>query len=568
VNLPANRSRWRSYAACFRNHRLSLFLLTLAGLAQSFAWVPGAAILRRIFDQILPASPHQGPYQGMLRLFWIAVAELMALQLAGLLLAWWIRITALRLSQDVLATLRTRAVEHFYLMPRAFHTQADVERLHITLVHETGIIDVMNNAVTTQMLPGAGGAIVLFWILVRIEPVYAVVLAVVAPALFLLNRMTHRHAWLRQERVRRAWEAFSRGVRFMIQALDLTRLHAAEQFEISRQTRNIRELRDISLELNRFDAGQQVLQGFLLLTCTLGGLLAGGWSVAAGQATRGQVMVFYVMAALFAVQVRAIVESIPPVRRGLRSFGELDDLMHSTEREPYEGTRAISTIESVRMEDAWFRYRDDAPVLSGAAFEIRRGEQIALIGANGAGKSTIAHLITGLYRPARGGLFVNGMAYDEADIRALRARMAILPQNPFLFPGTIRDNLTYGSTAFGDREVRQALEWSAASAFVDELAQGLDTEIGEQGILLSGGQRQKLVLARALLRHPDFLIFDEPTNHLDEDAIATLLHNLARLPFRPAVLMISHDPVAIRHASRAWRLEGGCLREEALEARW
>jgi ATP-binding cassette subfamily B protein len=564
VTLPANRSRWRAYAACFRNHRLSLLLLTLAGLAQSFAWVPGAAILRRIFDQILPA----GTSKGALEPFWVAVAELMALQVAGLLLAWWIRVTALRLSQDVLATLRTRAVEHFYLLPRAFHAQADVEKLHLTLVHETGIIDSMNNAVTTQMLPGAGGALVLFWILVRIEPVYAVVLAVVAPALFVLNRATARHAWLRQERVRRAWEAFSRGVRFMIQAFELTRLHAAEKFEISRQTRNIRELRDISLELNRFDAGQQVLQGFLLLTCTLGALLAGGWSVAAGHATRGQAMVFYVTAALFAVQVRAIVESIPPFRRGLRSFGELDDLMHTTEREPYQGTRAVGVIESVRMADAWFRYRDDAPVLSGAAFEIRRGEQIALIGANGAGKSTIAHLITGLYKPARGGLFVNGMAYDEADIRALRARMAILPQNPFLFPGTIRDNLTYGSTAFGDREVRQALEWSGASGFVDELAQGLDTEIGERGILLSGGQRQKLVLARALLRQPDFLIFDEPTNHLDEDAIATLLHNLARLPFRPAVLMISHDPVAIRHASRAWRLEGGCLREEALETRW
>jgi len=564
VNLPANRSRWRSYAACFRNHRLSLFLLTLAGLAQSFAWVPGAAILRRIFDQILPA----GTSKATLGPFWIAVTELMALQLAGLLLAWWIRVTALRLSQDVLATLRTRAAEHFYLLPRAFHTQADVEKLHITLVHETGIIDIMNNAVTTQMLPGAGGALVLFWILVRIEPVYAVVLAVVAPALFLLNRMTARHAWLRQERVRRAWETFSRGIRFMIQALDLTRLHAAEKFEISRQTRNIRELRDISLDLNRFDAGQQVLQGFLLLTCTLGALLAGGWSVAAGHATRGQVMVFYVTAALFAVQVRSIVESIPPVRRGLHAFGELDTLMHATEREPYQGTQAVGAIESVRMEDAWFRYRDDVPVLSGAAFEIRRGEQIALIGANGAGKSTIAHLITGLYRPARGGVFVNGVAYDEVDIRSLRAHMAILPQNPFLFPGSIRDNLTYGSADFGDREVRQALEWSGAGGFVDELAGGLDTEIGEHGILLSGGQRQKLVLARALLRQPDFLIFDEPTNHLDEEAITTLLHNLARLPFHPAVLTISHDPVAIRHASRAWRLEGGCLREEALEARW
>lgn len=538
----------------------------MAGLAQSFSWIPGAAILRRIFDQILPAGPNlPGEKIAALR---IAVAELMGLQLAGLLLTWWIRTTALRLSQDVLAALRTRAIGHFYRLPRAFHTQADVERLHLTMVHETSFIDTMNTSVTTQMLPGACGALVLFWILVRIEPVYAVVLAVVAPALFVLNRAAQRHAWFRQERVRAAWQKFSRGVRFMIQAVDLTRSQAAEELEISRQTRNARELRDVSLQLNRYDAAQQVLQGFLLTTCTLGALLAGGWSMAAGHATRGQVMVFYAAAALFAVQARNIVDSVPPVRRGLRAFGEMDALLRTTEREPYRGTLAVDAIESVRMDDACFCYRDDTPVLSGAAFGIRRGEQIALIGANGSGKTTIAHLIAGLYRPSSGGLLVNGIAYDEVDIRSLRARMAILPQNPFLFPGTIRDNLTYGLESCGDDEVRQALEWSGASAFVNEMAGALDAAIGEQGILLSGGQRQKLALARALLRQPDFLIFDEPTNHLDEEAIATLLHNLARLPFRPAVLIISHDPVALRHADRAWRLEGGCLREAALESRW
>ncbi len=99
------------------------------------------------------------------------------------------------------------------------------------------------------------------------------------------------------------------------------------------------------------------------------------------------------------------------------------------------------------------------------------------------------------------------------------------------------------------------------------MQKSLNCFIGEQGILLSGGQRQKLALARALLRKPDFLIFDEPTNHLDEEAIAILLHNLARLPFHPAVLIISHDPIAQRHASRAWRLEAGCLRPVAMETR-
>jgi len=566
VNLPENRGGWRSYAACFRNHRLPLLLLTLAGLAQSFSWIPGAAVLRRIFDEILPAgSVAPGGKQGAIG---VAVAELMGLQLAGLLLAWWIRTTALRVSEDVIATLRTRAVGHFYRLPRSFYTKADVEKLHLTLTHETEHIDGMNTAVTTQLLPGTCGALVLFWILVRIEPVYAVVLAVLAPALFVLNRAAQRHAWYRQESVRVAWQNFSRGARFMIQALDLTRSHAAEDFETARQTRNIRELRDVALDLSRYDAAQQALQGFLLMTCTLGALLAGGWSLAAGHATRGQVTVFYAAAVLFAVQARSIVDSIPLIRRGLRAFADVDALMRVTEAEPYRGTLAIDAIESLSMHNIRFAYRDDAPLLSGASFEIRRGEQIALIGANGSGKTTIAHLIAGLYKPAAGGLFANGIPYDEVDIRTLRERMAVLPQNPFLFPGTIRDNLTYGMTACGDDRVREALEWSGASDFVNDLAGGPDAEIGEQGILLSGGQRQKLALARALLRQPDFLIFDEPTNHLDEGAIVTLLHNLARLPFRPAVLIISHDPVALRHAARTLRLEGGRLRETALEAHW
>jgi ATP-binding cassette, subfamily B, bacterial len=562
VSLPENHGRWRSYAACFRGHRLALLLLTLAGLLQSFSWLPGAAILRRVFDQLLPAEGTSRTLSpGDLNLFWLSAAELMGLQLAALLLAWWIRTTASRVNQDVLSLLRTRAIAHFYRLPRAFHTQADVEKLHLTMVHETGMIESMNTAVVTQLLPGIFGALVLFWILARIEPVYAAVLAVVAPACFLLNRAAQRDAWLRQESLRVAWGAFSRGVRFMVQALDLTRSHAAEKFEIARQTDNVRNLRDISLGLYRFDARQQVLQGFLLLTCTLGALLAGGWLVATGHATRGQVMVFYAAAGVFAMQARAIVDSIPPVRRGLSAFDELNGLMRTTEREPFHGTRIVEHIDNIRMDDVCFSYREGVPLLSGVSFEIRRGEQIALIGANGSGKSTIAHLIMGVYRPDSGGISVSGTNYDEADIRALRTRMAILPQNPFLFPGTIRDNLTYGLAVCSDHDVWQALEWSGAGAFVGEIADGLNSAIGEQGILLSGGQRQKLALARALLRKPEFLIFDEPTNHLDEEAIAILLHNLARLPFNPAVLIISHDPIAQRHASRAWRLEDGSLRE-------
>ena len=153
---------------------------------------------------------------------------------------------------------------------------------------------------------------------------------------------------------------------------------------------------------------------------------------------------------------------------------------------------------------------------------------------------------------------MNGVSFADWDPRSLRARMAIVPQNPFLFTGTIRENVAYGCAAASDSAVWEALD-QAGAGFVSLLPGGLDSVIGELGALLSGGQRQRLVIARALVRRPDLLILDEPTNHLDDHGIELLMESLRELPYRPAVILISHEPRVLRHVSRALRLAGGKL---------
>lgn len=143
-------------------------------------------------------------------------------------------------------------------------------------------------------------------------------------------------------------------------------------------------------------------------------------------------------------------------------------------------------------------------------------------------------------------------------MRALRLRMAVVPQNPFLFGGTIRENVVYGNNRAGSGNLDEALR-AAGADFVREFPEGLETAIGENGVRISGGQRQRLVIARALLRRPDLLILDEPTNHLDEEGIAGLMESLARLPYRPAVIVISHERRILRHTHQAWRLVDGRL---------
>jgi len=408
---------------------------------------------------------------------------------------------------------------------------------------------------------------VLFAILFWTQPALAILIAIGAPALFLVNRLMVRRIWFQQERLRRASEAFSRGVRFVLAALELTRSQAAEESEMARQSRLIDQLRRDSLDLTRYESGQQLLQNALILASTLAVLLAGGWAAAGGRISRGEIIAFYVVSALFAAQARVMVDAIPPVRMGMRAFRRVAELLAVPDREPYTGAEAVMEVAELRLNDVAFAYPGGPPVIAGASLRICRGELVALIGANGSGKSTLLFLIAGYYRPARGTLLVNGIPYDRLSMRALRSRLAIVPQNPYLIAGTIRDNVAYGSESADSDTIWQALRWSGAAEFVAQLPDGLDTPVGEAGVRLSGGQRQRLVLARALLRRPELLILDEPTNHLDEAGITALVDSLSGLPFRPAVLMVSHEWRIVRHAGRVWRVADGRLTEATAERR-
>jgi ABC-type multidrug transport system fused ATPase/permease subunit len=243
------------------------------------------------------------------------------------------------------------------------------------------------------------------------------------------------------------------------------------------------------------------------------------------------------------------------------------DLLAVPEREPYTGTEEVASIDELRLEDVDFAYDAAAPLVEHANLTVRRGDRVALVGANGSGKSTLLYLIAGFHRPQRGTLAVNGVPYDRLRMRSLRSHLAIVAQNPFLFAGTVRENVAYGNASATPEAIREALRWAGADDFVAQLPEALDTLIGENGVRLSGGQRQRLVIARALLRRPDLLILDEPTNHLDDAGIANLIGSLDRLPFHPAVIVISHEWRVLRHATRAWRLAGGRLVETALEYR-
>jgi ATP-binding cassette subfamily C protein len=206
-------------------------------------------------------------------------------------------------------------------------------------------------------------------------------------------------------------------------------------------------------------------------------------------------------------------------------------------------------------------HRGRPPAVHGLDLTVGVGEVVAIVGPSGAGKSTIADLMTGLLAPDSGRRTVDGVALDETRARAWREQIGYVSQDTYLFHDSVRANLLWARPGASEAEVRGALALAAAEQFVDALPAGLDTVIGERGASISHGERQRIALARALLRHPRLLILDEATNSLDAHNEQRILDAIERLRGDLTIVMIAHRIAAVRRADRIYVVEGGTIVE-------
>jgi ATP-binding cassette, subfamily B, bacterial len=215
----------------------------------------------------------------------------------------------------------------------------------------------------------------------------------------------------------------------------------------------------------------------------------------------------------------------------------------------------------VRFENVSFGYEAHSPVLHDITLEACPGETVALVGPTGAGKSTLVSLIPRFFDPWQGCVIVNGVDIRDVQLPSLRAQVALVPQEPFLLPLTVAENIAYGRPRAGRQDIISAAVAANADEFIRELPEGYDTVIGERGARLSGGEKQRLAIARALLKDAPILILDEPTSSLDARTEALLLEALERLMVGRTTFIIAHRLSTIRRADKIVVLENGRLTE-------
>ena len=226
--------------------------------------------------------------------------------------------------------------------------------------------------------------------------------------------------------------------------------------------------------------------------------------------------------------------------------------------------RPLQELRTLAFEHVSFQHQSaTSPAVSDISFDARRGETIAFVGPSGAGKTTLVKLLVGLYPPRSGRILYNGIPSTEIDLDGLRERIGFVTQDTQLFSGTIRENLLFVNPHATDEECLDALEKAACGSLLARASQGLDTVIGEGGVKVSGGEKQRLSIARALLRHPHLLVFDEATSSLDsitEEGIVETIRHVA-LDGDAITILIAHRLSTILHADRIYVLERGRIVE-------
>lgn len=300
-------------------------------------------------------------------------------------------------------------------------------------------------------------------------------------------------------------------------------------------------------------------------------LLYGGWRVLDGDLSLGDLMMFLVYLAMLLEPIAVIATSATQFQNNLSGLDRvLDILAEPREMADRLGTIAIhkpDVVGDIEITDVTFRYPGtDEPVLHDVSLSVRAGETIALVGASGAGKTTLCNLIARFYDPTAGSIRLDGVDLRDIQVESYRQILGIVEQDVFLFDGTIAENIGYASRDATLSQIEAAARSANAHEFIERLPDGYDTLIGERGVKLSGGQRQRLAIARAILADPKLFILDEATSNLDSRSERLIQESLELLLKDRTSFVIAHRLSTVQRADRIVVLDHGRIVEMGTHA--
>ena len=343
-----------------------------------------------------------------------------------------------------------------------------------------------------------------------------------------------------------------------------------EILAFGRSNWQIAQFRELFLRLVGVERRQAVVQSasfsvtylFMWIPSLLLFLL-GGRLVVQGEMTVGTLFAFIGYVEAIASPIRSFQGSIGRIQTAMGAVDRINEFMNvQPQVSELPTAKPLQNVEgTITMENVSFAYEPEKPVVQDITFTIPARQKVAIVGASGVGKSTLVDLLLRFYDPQQGKIYIDGFDVREATLDSLRSQIAVVFQDPFLFAGTVRDNIRFGRLDASDEEVVAAAKAANADQFISQLQQGYDTPIGEQGVTLSGGEKQRIAIARAVLKNPKILLLDEATSALDNRTEREIWEALAHLMEGKTVLIIAHRLSTVTQADQIIVLVDGKIAE-------
>ncbi|MFF7566520.1 ABC transporter ATP-binding protein [Streptomyces pseudovenezuelae] len=450
-------------------------------------------------------------------------------------------------------TLRSALCTRMQQLSIGYHSRVSAGVLQAKVVRDVETVEQM---VQQTAETGLGATTVLIGGLAIIAvrtPEFVPVFLVVVPAAAIVVARLRARLRTHNEHFRHEVETLSSRVTEMTRLIPVTRAHGLEGKALRRMDGTLDRLLTSGMRLDlvngRFGSLSWVVLNVVGVLVLAGAALVSYYDV--WGVTPGDVVMLSAFLTTLTNSTTTLAGLAPVITKGLESVRSVGEVLQAPELEDNEGkTRVDSVRGAVEFRGVGHAYDNGRPAVRDFTLSVTPGETVALVGASGAGKSTVLNLVIGFIRPTSGRLLLDGADMNTLDLRTYRRFLSVVPQESVLFDGTIRDNVAYGMDDADEETVRAALRDANALEFVDRLPQGLDTLVGDRGARLSGGQRQRLAIARALIRDPRVLVLDEATSALDTRSEALVQQALARLLHGRTTFVVAHRLSTVRGADR------------------
>ncbi|MEF8816146.1 MAG: ABC transporter ATP-binding protein [Salinibacter sp.] len=467
------------------------------------------------------------------------------------------------LTQQVVSDVRMQAYDHLLTLPVSRFSNEQSGSLSSRVVSDPNALKGMIQAAASRLSGQLVAILVVAGLLVWMNWTLALVNLVILPLLAFVTYYYQEPLRMASRSIRETVARLTATSTEAISNIRVVKAFVGEEQERERFGTHNQAYVDINLD-RRKDVGK--MEGLINITSNYGTgalLLVGGWMAVSGSLTLGELTAFIMYQRQLQGPVQSVMFFNDKLQAGMAALERLSELI-DTDPET-GGDRAEVPVGPVELEKVRFSYPDaDEPALRDLSLRIEPGETAALVGSSGAGKSTVANLIGRFWDPQEGRVTIDGIDLRSFELKALREHVALVPQDPTLFSGTVADNIRYAEPDEPDEAVRRAAEMANAHGFVQQLADGYDTQIGERGVRLSGGQKQRVAIARAILTDARILLLDEATSDLDSESEAVIQDALDGLFARGDQLtsiVIAHRLSTIENADTIFVLEDGQLEE-------